>query len=103
MSPPRSHDFAVRPAKKCGATIDAPAFTHRIFAGTEGDTLIAAARRADGRFRRRLFEASREGLGVNQREVIETTSIPVAVINGAEDSSLNLDYFDSVSGIAHRL
>jgi pimeloyl-ACP methyl ester carboxylesterase len=75
---------------------DARAFVRRIFLGSEENFLIDAAKRADGRFRERVFEASREGLGVNQREVIEGASIPIGVINGAEDSILNLDYFDSL-------
>jgi pimeloyl-ACP methyl ester carboxylesterase len=76
---------------------DAQAFVRRIFSGSEESFLIDAAQRADGRFRKRVFEASRGGLGVNQREVIEGASIPIGVINGAEDTILNLDYFDSLN------
>jgi pimeloyl-ACP methyl ester carboxylesterase len=75
---------------------DARAFIRRIFAGSEENFLVDAAKRADGRFRKRVFEASREGLGVNQREVIEGVSIPIGVINGADDPIVNLDYFDSL-------
>jgi pimeloyl-ACP methyl ester carboxylesterase len=88
---------------------DARAFVDRIFLGSEESALIDAARRADGRFRRRMFEASREGLGVNQREAIEGASIPIGVVNGAADLILNLDYFDSLhyqhlwGGKVHRL
>jgi pimeloyl-ACP methyl ester carboxylesterase len=75
---------------------DARAFVKGIFLGSEEQFLIDAAKRADGQFRSRLFEAAREGLGVNQREVVEATSVPIGVINGAEDPIVNLDYFDSV-------
>jgi pimeloyl-ACP methyl ester carboxylesterase len=75
---------------------DARAFVDRIFLGSEEKILIDAAKRADGRFRRRIFEAARQGLGVNQREVIETALIPIGVINGAEDPIVNLDYFDAL-------
>ena len=75
---------------------DAQVFVHRIFSGSEQKFLIDAAMRADGRFRRRMFEAAREGLGVNQREVIEAASIPIGVINGAKDPIVNLDYFDTL-------
>jgi pimeloyl-ACP methyl ester carboxylesterase len=64
---------------------DARAFVDRIFLGSEEDVLVDAAKRADGRSRKRMFEAAREGLGVNQREAIEGASIPIGVINGAED------------------
>jgi pimeloyl-ACP methyl ester carboxylesterase len=75
---------------------DAQVFVRRIFSGSEETFLIDAAKRADGRFRKRVFEASREGLGVNQREVIEGAAITIGMINGAEDPILNLDYFDSL-------
>jgi pimeloyl-ACP methyl ester carboxylesterase len=75
---------------------DARNFVRRIFLGSEENFLIDAAKRADGRFRKRVFEASRDGLGVNQRDVIESASIPIGVINGADDPIVNLDYFDSL-------
>ncbi len=63
-----------------------------------GDPLLRhAIARADGRFRERLFEAGREGQGVDQRATVEASLVPVAVINGASDPLINLDYIDSVA------
>ena len=73
-------------------------FVHRLFSGSEEQFLVDAARRADGRFRQRLFAASAEGLGANQLQVVKTAPIPVGIINGADDPVLNIDYFDSLKG-----
>jgi pimeloyl-ACP methyl ester carboxylesterase len=68
-----------------------------------------AVARADGRFRKRLFEAARAGEGVDQRQVVETNPVPLAVVNGGADRIVNLDYVDSVAyanlfdGRCHRL
>jgi pimeloyl-ACP methyl ester carboxylesterase len=58
--------------------------------------LIEAVKRSDGRFRQRLFQARREGLGIDQRRAVETSPIPLAIVNGGADRIVNLDYFDRV-------
>jgi len=68
-----------------------------------------AVARADGRFRKRLFEAARAGEGVDQRSIVESSPVPLAVVNGGADSVVNLDYFETVAyanlweGECHRL
>lgn len=65
--------------------------------------------RADGLFRKRLFEAARAGVGVDQRRIVESTPVPLAVVNGGMDRVVKLDYFDTVAyanlweGRCHRL
>jgi hypothetical protein len=65
--------------------------------------------RADGRFRKRVFEASCAGNGVDQRVTVETSSVPFAVVNGAAGRLVKLDYTDSIAyanlweGRCHRL
>lgn len=54
-----------------------------------------AVARADGRFRKRLFEAARAGVGVDQRAMVESSLVPLAVVNGASDRIVNLDYVDT--------
>ena len=71
-------------------------FVHGIIGSSAEPFLYEAAARADGRFRKRLFEASREGLGVDQRSSVERADIPIAIINGAQDPIVRLDYFDTV-------
>lgn len=88
---------------------DIEAFGAAVFGATFNPALREALARADGRARKTLFEAARAGAGVNQRWVVETVSTPLAIVNGADDSIVNLDYVDSLeyarlwSGRCHRL
>ena len=80
-----------------------------IFGTSAEPFLIEAVKRSDGRFRKRLFEARREGLGGDQRRAVETGPIPLAVVNGGADGIVNLDYFDGIpyanlwEGRCHRI
>ncbi|MEH2513238.1 pimeloyl-ACP methyl ester carboxylesterase [Nitrobacteraceae bacterium AZCC 1564] len=84
-------------------------FVGAIFGASAEPFLIEAVQRCDGRFRKRLFEARREGLENDQRRVVETSSIPLAVLNGGADKIINLDYFDRIpyanlwEGRCHRI
>src|SRR5262249_33660210 len=81
----------------------------RIFGDSSKPFLREAVARADGRFRKRLFEAAHAGEGIDQRLIVESSPIPLAVVNGAADRLVNLDYFDTVAysnlweGCCHRL
>lgn len=75
---------------------DIEAFVQAIFRNSAEPFLLDAVRRADGRFRKRVFEASRAGEGVDQRQTVESIPIPLAVVNGAEDRIVKLDFFDTV-------
>jgi pimeloyl-ACP methyl ester carboxylesterase len=59
--------------------------------------LREAVRRTDGRARRHMFEAFLAGIGSDQRQVVEQSKVPIAVINGAEDPFLNHGFFDTVA------
>ena len=76
---------------------EAGEFVTTVAGGAASPTLVNAAMRTDRRFRRRLVESSREGSGTNQRLTIEAASLPIAVINGASDPLVHLDYFDTVT------
>jgi len=88
---------------------EAHAFVSTIYGQMPRDRLRFAALRTDGRMRTRLFEAARTGLGVDQRRIVETSRVPLAIVNGAADPLVNLDYFDSLAyanlweGRCHRL
>jgi pimeloyl-ACP methyl ester carboxylesterase len=85
------------------------AFGRSIFGDALDASLRAAMARADGSMRRILFEAARAGAGVDQRQVVERLAPPLAIVNGADDHLINLDYIDSIayanlwSGTCHRL
>ncbi len=94
------------------AEIDA--FVHGVFGDSAEPFMFDAVARTDRRFRKRLFEALRAEAGEPQvgpdvHEVIEKMRVPLAVVNGAEDPIVNLDYFDTVSygnlweGQCHRI
>ncbi len=95
--------------KEVWSAEEVQSFVYGIFGDSAEPFLLEAAMRTDPRFRKRLFESSREGDGTDQRRTVESASIPIAVINGAEDPVIQLDYFDTValrnlwSGKVHRL
>jgi hypothetical protein len=66
--------------------------------GRSAETFLRqAVARTDGRFRKRLFEAARAGESLDQRQILESSTVPVAVVNGDTDRFVNLDYFDTVA------
>jgi pimeloyl-ACP methyl ester carboxylesterase len=64
---------------------DTEAFLRAICADSVEPFVHEAVERADFRFHRRLFEAARAGEGVDQRQMLESSPIPLAVVNGAAD------------------
>lgn len=60
------------------------------------DFLGEAVRRTDGRARRIMMEAALRGDGVDQREVVETADMPLAIVNGREEALVNNAYVQSI-------
>lgn len=52
--------------------------------------------RTDGRARETMFASLLAGRGDDQRTIIETTKTPLAVVNGAEEPFVNIDYVSSL-------
>jgi len=71
-------------------------FIKNIFRDSAEPFMHEAVARVDQRFRKRLFEGAREGLGSNQRFTVESSNLPLAVVNGSSDKIIKLDYFDTV-------
>jgi pimeloyl-ACP methyl ester carboxylesterase len=88
---------------------DMDGFVEGIFGESAEAFLHQAVARADGLFRKTLFEAARAGEGVDQRSIVESSPVPLAVVNGGADPFVNLNYFDTVDyanlweGRCHRL
>jgi pimeloyl-ACP methyl ester carboxylesterase len=61
--------------------------------------LQAALHRTDGRARQMMFESLMAGQASDQRDIAETSSIPIAVVNGEKDPLVNLKY---ISGLSYR-
>ncbi len=57
---------------------------------------IAAARRTDGRARSLMFGSFLAGRGADQKAIVESAALPVAVINGAADPLINRAFYETV-------
>jgi pimeloyl-ACP methyl ester carboxylesterase len=95
---------AYRPSPHVGLT-GKPDFTPEeveIFVrATTGEPVDPAMRqailRADGRARTLMFTGLLAGNISNQRALAEGTEVPIAVVNGAEDPLVNVDYVGEVA------
>jgi pimeloyl-ACP methyl ester carboxylesterase len=58
--------------------------------------MLEDARNTDGRARMVMGERFVGGEGVDQVRVVETTEVPIAVVNGAQEQFVNLDYLDTI-------
>jgi len=56
----------------------------------------AAVLRADGRARAIMFAGLFTGKASDQRQIVETTNVPIAVANGADDPIVNVEYVNTV-------
>lgn len=54
--------------------------------------IVDSVRRTDGRARRMMIEAFMRGVGDDQRKIVETSKVPLAVVAGGEDEFVNNDY-----------
>jgi pimeloyl-ACP methyl ester carboxylesterase len=61
------------------------------------DWMLAAVRRTDPRARRIMFEAFAAGSGVDQRRLVGETPVLLAVVNGADEPFVNLEFVRQVS------
>lgn len=75
---------------------EAERFARMIFGEPVEPFVLDAVLRTDSRFREILFGAVRAGEGRDQRTVVESSPVPIAVINGADDPLIKLDYLDSI-------
>jgi pimeloyl-ACP methyl ester carboxylesterase len=58
--------------------------------------MLEAARRADGAAREAMVADALAGGADDQRRIAETATIPLAIVNGADDAFLNHGYFATV-------
>lgn len=54
--------------------------------------LLAMCKRADGRFRRMMFESLAAGRALDEVAIVRDARVPIAVLNGSDDAFVNLDY-----------
>jgi pimeloyl-ACP methyl ester carboxylesterase len=58
--------------------------------------MLRDAMRTDGRARMIMFNSVLEGRGVDQVGVVEKENVRIAVVNGADEPFINLDYLDGL-------
>lgn len=54
--------------------------------------MIEAALRTDGKARSNMIASMQKGIGGNQKQIVEESEKPIAVIAGSEDAGINNDY-----------
>lgn len=59
--------------------------------------LLAMCKRTDGRARETMFGSVVQGQGLDEREIVATTRVPLAVVNGMDDAFIRADYFDGLA------
>ena len=69
------------------------------YGGPVDAAIRAALKRTDGRARAIMFQSLLSGQISDQRALAENTDIPIAIVNGADDLLVNLEY---VGGLAYR-
>lgn len=65
--------------------------------GAIDPALHHAIARADGLMRKTLFESVQDPANIDQRWLAENLAVPLAVVNGAADPIVNLDYIDGLA------
>ncbi len=61
------------------------------------DFLCEAVRRTDGKARSLMMASALRGEGADQRQIVETSPVPLAILNGAEDPMVNNEFLESIA------
>ncbi len=65
--------------------------------GAVDPNLLAMVKRTDGRARETMFGSVVAGQALDEREIVATTAVPLAIVNGAGDPFIRHDYFDGLT------
>jgi pimeloyl-ACP methyl ester carboxylesterase len=76
---------------------EAEAFVSAGVGGPVEPFMRDAGMRADGRARAMMVQAAVAGWGADQRHIVETSEVPVAVVSGREEPFVNNDYLRSIA------
>jgi pimeloyl-ACP methyl ester carboxylesterase len=77
---------------------DIARFFSLCFARGATPELLDAVRRADGRLRSAVVKSMMRGDCSDQRQAVETTDVPVALVNGRDEPFIRLAYLDTLAG-----
>ncbi|WP_127754146.1 alpha/beta hydrolase [Devosia sp. 1566] len=77
---------------------DARRFLAMCYGEGEPDELNRQAlARADGRLRQNFFRSMMRGDGADQKRVVESAEIPIALVNGSDDPVVRLHYLETLA------
>jgi pimeloyl-ACP methyl ester carboxylesterase len=76
---------------------DAAAMAEAFFGAPAPDFALRDILRTDGRARRLLFESLFAGNAADERALVETSSLPIAIVEGAAEPFASPDYLDQVA------
>lgn len=65
--------------------------------GVVAPQFLAMCKRTDGRSREIMFGSVTQGYALDEREIVATTTTPLAVVNGVDDVFIQASYFDSLA------
>ena len=90
------HPHMVTTGQETMSAAEADAYARTTCGARYEPFLGEAVRRTDGRARRIMMEAAMTGSSSHQRQIMETTDVPVAVINGRDEPLVNNAYVESI-------
>jgi pimeloyl-ACP methyl ester carboxylesterase len=93
----RDHPHLLLAGKQDFTDEDVENFAFTASGGSSDPEFRAAVRRADGDARGLMFASLFAGKASDQRQLAETSPIPLAVVNGADEPFVDTDYLDSLS------
>jgi len=72
-------------------------FARGVYGAADAPVFRDALARTDGQARRLMIESLFTGHTADQRQIVETTDVPLAIVDGERDPFVNLDY---IAGLA---
>jgi pimeloyl-ACP methyl ester carboxylesterase len=76
---------------------DAERYLRLCFGGSGTQQFLENIKRSDGRLRSHFLRSLMRGEGVDQRRFVETSRLPLAMINGADDPNIRHSYIDHLN------
>ena len=94
---PNPHPMIALIGKETLTDEECELFSAGVYAKAGTPALSRALRRTDGRARTQLFATVFDGRTSDQRRLAEQSAVPIAIVNGAEDPLINVDYIGSLT------
>jgi pimeloyl-ACP methyl ester carboxylesterase len=76
---------------------EARAYADAMMGISVSDSFVDVVERTDGNARLWLAQNGVAGIGVDQRHIVETSDVPLAVVHGAHEPFVRLEYLEDIS------